>query len=274
LDNYELKEKFVQSKIAKETYKCKHQAFINKPMRSELKLIHKVLANPNKFSLETPIAHIIKREPDFVTLGDACLEAGGGFAKDIFWWHTEWPTSIKALTLKNLTITRKCKMTQNMVSINLLEFVVEIINYAAITTLLVENPSLIKHDYPILLNWTDNTTAQSWIRKAATRTNKGKALQRILCSIMLNNSIGVKADYIEGVNNTLADAISRVFSSDSNTSSFVNLHQNFPEIKYWKRFLPSQELLSHLYSALLQGQYPGIFQIKNLGHFVQDKVIF
>ena len=51
LDNYELKEKFVQSKIAKETYKCKHQVFINKPMRSKLKLIHKVLANPDKFSL-------------------------------------------------------------------------------------------------------------------------------------------------------------------------------------------------------------------------------
>ena len=50
-------------------------------------------------------------------------------------------------------------MSQNLVLVNLLEFVVEIINYAAITTLLNESLSLIKHDYPTLLNWTDNTTA-------------------------------------------------------------------------------------------------------------------
>ena len=149
---------------------------------------------------------------------------------------------------------------------------VEIINYAAITVWLNENSATINHSYPTLLNWTDNKTAQAWIRKAATRTEKGKALQRILCSIMLNNPIGIKSDYIEGINNTLADAFSRVFSSDSKNSSFFSLHQNFPQLKSWRRFHPSQELLLRLYSALLQGQDHGLVQIRNLGHFSQDKV--
>ena len=77
-------------------------------MRTELKLIHQILANPDKYSLDTPISHIIDRDPDFETYGDASLEAAGGFAYNIFWWHVEWPENIKSLTLKNLTITRKC----------------------------------------------------------------------------------------------------------------------------------------------------------------------
>ena len=65
-------------------------------------------------------------------------------------------------------------MTDQLISINLLEFVVEIINYAAITVLFRENPILCEHLFPLLLNWTDNKTAKAWIRKAATRTKKGK----------------------------------------------------------------------------------------------------
>ena len=36
----------------------------------ELKIKKEVLSNPNKCKLETPIVHIILREPDFITDGD------------------------------------------------------------------------------------------------------------------------------------------------------------------------------------------------------------
>ena len=95
---------------------------------------------------------MIEREPDFITYGDACLEAGGGFQKDVFWWHVEWPEAIKKLTLKRLTVTKKCPVTDKLISINLLEFLVEIINYAAITVLFQTHPELCKHLFPTLLN--------------------------------------------------------------------------------------------------------------------------
>ena len=72
---------------------------MSKKLRFELKIMDKVLSNPNQYNLGTPIAHLVQREPDFVTYGDACLEAGGGFSDGKFWWHVEWPESIKILLL-------------------------------------------------------------------------------------------------------------------------------------------------------------------------------
>ena len=48
-------------------------------MRSELKMMINILSHSQIFSLETPIARVIHRDPDFITLGDACLDAGGGY---------------------------------------------------------------------------------------------------------------------------------------------------------------------------------------------------
>ena len=166
-------------------------------MRSELKIMDKVFPNPKQYNLGTPIAHLVQREPDFVTYGDACLEAGGGFSDGKFWWHVEWPESIKNLTLKRLTFTRKCKVTDKLVSINLLEFAVQIINYAAITVMFREHPELCPHGFPLLLNWIDNMSAKSWIRKACTKSGKGKALQRILCTLMMNNQLELKLNTLQ-----------------------------------------------------------------------------
>jgi hypothetical protein len=273
MDNYDLRERFVQSKIAQETYKCDHKAFITKSMRIELKIMWDILSSPDKYNLETPIAHLIDRDPDIVSYGDASLEAGGGFSENKFWWHVEWPNEIKSLTLKNIAVSRKCNDTCQLVSINLLEFVVEIINYAAATVLFQQKLSTYEHEYPFLQNWTDNKTAKAWLRKAATRTEKGKSLQRILCSIMINNPMGIKSEYIKGEQNVIADYISRIFSSQNNASSFDTLFHKFPQMKHWLRFHPSQELLSFLSSALLAGHDQGILQIKNLGHFSPDKNI-
>ena len=242
-------------------------------MKYELNMMINILSKPKEYNLETPIAHIVKRDPDFITFGDACLEAGGGYSDNLFWWHVEWPETIKKLTLKHLKISRRCKISKELVSINLLEFVVEIINYAAIIVFFRENPKTCSHEYPLLLNWTDNMTSKSWIRKAASRTDKGKALQRLLCGLMINNPVGLRAEHIPGEKNVLADAISRTYSSIYSKLSFNKLFQEFPQMKSWIRFHPSQELLSIIYSGLLEGQDKGLCLPKNLGHFVQDRII-
>ena len=48
LDNHELKKKVLESKIAKETYKCQHKVFINTSMKHELSMTINILSKPNK----------------------------------------------------------------------------------------------------------------------------------------------------------------------------------------------------------------------------------
>ena len=143
----------------------------------------------------------------------------------------------------------------------------EIISYAAVTVRFLQDKTLCAQPYTILLNWTDNQTSQVWIKKTTTRTPKEKALQRILYSFMINNPQGIKSDFIPGVKHVLADTISSTYSNSNSLPSFIILFKEFPGMKSWERFNPSQELLSLLFSALLDGLEPGLCHPKTLGHF-------
>ena len=240
-DPSDLQARFLQRNIAKAIYSYTAVTYVNKTLRSELKIIKDILSHPLQYNVVTPIAHLVPRAPDFVTYGEACLEAAGGFSEDLdFWWHIEFPPSIKSKTLKNLTVTRRCPLSLELVSINLLEFLTEIINFVVEVSMLFRaDTSLCLYPFTVHLNWTDNQTSQAWIKKSATKTVKGKALQRILCILMINNPVGLKADYIEGIKNILADRISRLYSNSAIPPSFTSLMQEFPKMKSWNRFLPS-----------------------------------
>ena len=167
-------------------------------MRTELKIVTEILKNPARYNLTNPIAHVATQYPDFTAYNDACLEAVGSQVLTLhFWWHVEWPDTIKSLTLKTLRVTRRCTLTNLLISINLLEFAAEIITYAAVTVFFSLHPDICLNPYPILLIWREN-----WIKKSATKTNKGKALRRVLCSLIINNPVGLKADFISRIDNS------------------------------------------------------------------------
>eukprot|EP00978_Attheya_sp_CCMP212_P037315 scaffold174844_cov24-Attheya_sp.AAC.1 len=61
----------------------------------------------------------------------------------------------------------------------------------------------------------------------------GKALSRILCSQMINNAMGLNASHVAGVDNILADRISRIHTSNTNPEfatlmKKINEHTNVP----------------------------------------------
>ena len=129
------------------------------------------------------------------------------------------------------------------------------------------------HRYPILKNWSDNMTALSWIRKAASKSPMAKALQRILCLMKFNSPISLCGDFIAGVLNVDADLISRIYSNSNVPPTSESIIQKVPRIASYRRFLPSHELLLHLYSALSMEQNRGLPQIGHYRHFVPAKLI-
>ena len=69
-------------------------------------------------------------------------------------------------------------------------------------------------------------------KKAAKITTKGKALQHILCSIMINNPLRIMADNIPGELNVLTDAISRADTNSTSIPCLNKLFQQFPQLKF------------------------------------------
>ena len=48
---------------------------------------------------------------------------------------------------------------------------------------------------------------------------------------MINNSVGLSAEHIAGINNILADAIPRVYTQNNSAFSLKKLMQEFPMMK-------------------------------------------
>ena len=267
-------ERFQQRKIAKTVYSSKLPYFISKELRSELDILQHILNNPDSYPWVGHIAHIVPRDHDFVSYGDSSLHAAGGYSLDLkFWWYIEWPPEIQSKTLKYFKFTIKDHSSGELISINLLEYATAIINYAAATVALQSDPKLFSKNnpYPVLLNFADNESTNSWIRKTPYTTPKHRALSRILCDLRMNNPIGLNSSYISTFDNFIADYISRLHHVDFGSLSdpFIIL-QKYPALASCQRFQLSQELYSSLIKGLLQEQLPGLHLVKMLGQMIVD----
>ena len=267
----ELFDRFVKAKISKSLYKSKKPCFISKELSLELSFLRHIMAQPTLYKWESPIAHMVPRSPDFTSLGDSCLYAAGGFSLDLqFWWYIHWPEEIQQKTLKYYTIKSWDYTADKFVSINLLEYAAIIINYAAATHVLSTRGPNPRNPFPVLLNLADNMTANCWTQKTATSNLAGRGLARLFCALRLNNSLGLNSEFLAGLLNIIADAISRVRSPRGSAPDFTQLMQDFPELNSCHRFHPSAELLSCLMQGLLSKLGPGVQVPKTLGHLTQD----
>ena len=181
---------------------CKDKIFTNKTLRDEIKLLTTIFQDSDTYKWEIPIRYLIDTDYDCIVRGDACLEGGGAFCKELhFWYFIEWPEEIKKRTLKS-----KVKHSE-LISINCLEFVIIIISYNAILDAieLLGKLSDIPHHKALIL--ADNTAADSWTRNIASSSIIGKALCRILYSLLVNQSAGLNSAHMSGMDNNCADKI-------------------------------------------------------------------
>ena len=161
-------------------------------------------------------------------------------------------------------------VNDGLIDIDSLECAVVIINCVASAQAHKENKDENKSPQPVMLNHVDNTSAKAWTRKAAKHSKGAKALNRILARLLMNQNLGINAQFIEGKKNVLADRISRVHKINS-FLDFKILKQEFPQLESSRRFHPAPKLLSEIFQALCMGKAGDTMSKAMTGHFEQGK---
>ncbi len=158
-------------------------------MCQEIELFCKQLLLESGIAWETPIAHIITWMPMFTSFGDSCLKGAGGYSIMLgFWWHIPFPEAVKQRTL----LHKRDNKDGLLILINVLKFVTVIINYCA--TLHIIMTTLVTDDlYLVLLNLTDNASAQSWPTGACKKSKVSRMLARFFCSLMINSLLRINS---------------------------------------------------------------------------------
>ena len=216
---------------------------------------------------ETHIGHIVDRDYAIQSTQDAS--------------HLAIGVQIPALKIFLLLPYSKKTVSQikddKKVHINVLEF---------IAILLVQ--VIFLHEYrraplqfpptPTCLCEGDNTSANSWITKLSTESTMGQNALRYYAEYTLNSPVALNTKHIKGELNIVADDISRVnelFSPkrhclhDLPYSDLINqICTKYEEMKSWRIFLPSPEILCDLRSILSSESFmEAPSQRKTLGRY-------
>lgn len=162
---------------------------------------------------------LVEREPDHYLRTDACEHGLGGFNLATGRaWQWEIPEHLR-----------------NRASINFLEFLACVIG---ILLTVHEGSNVAPSD--VFMSLTDNTSAMGWLRKSNFLTNSdGQArptydqtahytLARELAATLLKHDIGLHSQWFAGIDNVIADYLSRMFDM-SNSQLTHYLLSTYPD---------------------------------------------
>jgi hypothetical protein len=203
--------------------------------------------------------------PFATTIGDSWLEGAGGFSITLgFWWHIHFPDEVVWRTLRFKTSNNNGML----LLINVLEFVMVIINYCA--ALHVDRTSPITDDpHPVvILNVTNNSSALSWTLHMYKQSKIGQMLARFFCSLLINLPLGINSQWISTINNKIADDISCLKKQSDNNSSpafdYTILKQTYPELRHCSFFQIQPELILLLWDIVLTKKWPNHEEVQTL----------
>ena len=91
-----------------------------------------------------------------------------------FLWYIEWPEEIRKHTLIYVSNNNNGTLT----SINVLEYAVILVNYAAAYHFYHNNPDA-SDPFPMVLFHADNAASELWTEKACNSSLIGRALSRL-----------------------------------------------------------------------------------------------
>jgi hypothetical protein len=244
---------------------------MNANIRTSLQIILASLQDP-AHRWAQPIGFIIPRDHHFESVGDASGLAGGAYCEVLkFWFDVTWSDRVRT------SLARNAKH-KDYVHINSMEYIVMIIQLSAVIVRLATLTAVQRLAFfpsgvpaqPILLSRTDNMSAKKWSNQLTSKSLQGQQLICIVAELLRTSNIGLNANHIPGVENVLADYISRPthpnLSHSDRSEQIFRMHAS---ARTWDYFLPSPELLQSISCALYSESTPGLPKLpKSLGRFV------
>jgi hypothetical protein len=188
-----------------------------------------------------------------------------------YWFNITWSERVRS------GINLPSSAT-GFVHINATEFVVVLLQLVAFTVRLetlttkqrtVFFPAGIPI-HPILLCFTDNTSAEAWANKVTSKSLQGQPLIGMLAALLRARPIGLNTHHIPGDENILADFISRpTHFALSHSDRSEQIFLKHASARTWDYFLPSPELLQSLSCLLSSAPTLDLPSLpRNLGLFV------
>lgn len=184
---------------------------MDESVRACLANLRQYLADFNR-QWEEPIAFIIDRDHHIESVGDASKAGGGDYCPTLrFWFDLVWSARVK----RGL----QCKL----IHINVLEFIVMIIQLAAVIVrlenMIEEQAAAFFPDgvpsMPLLMARTDNTSSETWANHSTTKSPLGQHFVGIWAELLRLGGVGTKGKWIKGILNVLADFISSPYPLQS-----------------------------------------------------------
>ena len=211
--------RFAVKKASQQTHRCKRRYHLCKSLREEIAFVTKLISNfIIPLATPLPLGHIVPRAHEFVAAGDACPLGGSGWSTNLcFWWHIHFAMAFAAALGGG----------KSSVSINVLETIVVIINYAAaICACHVDGIDLAT--FPVLLNFCDNTSACSWINQKCRDSIIGRRLGRLFAGLLMGSRIGIQCEWLPTYENDIADKISGLKKLAMGNFDYSQLLSKFP----------------------------------------------
>ena len=256
-------DRLVDSTVASILWRSRATIPVTKLIRQELISIGDYIrSDPRPFL--SPIAHIVQREINVHTLGDASYDAAGAYSPTLgLWFELVW-TEVFPPEL----------LGKNLPHINALEFVAVIVQFAAVVTFWsTSSPVTLQKCFPngippqpLIQSLCDNTSSESWAKKGLGTESVINLLKlwASLRSTYLDFQHG--SEHISTTDNVVADDISRPDLSLTPFLRHQNLFQKHPFLKTYRRFQPSPTLLHVLCSALSKPPSAALPELpRNLG---------
>jgi len=134
------------------------------------------------------------------------LLVSGGFSIDLrFIWQLYFPDKVVNRTL----LHNGDGSNGQLISINVLEFVVVVISHAATYTA-ITTEQITDNLCTIVLNVIDNMSALNWTMHACKKSAIGRRLARFFCGLLIGSPLGLNSKWISTSQNKIAEEISRL----------------------------------------------------------------